>query len=312
VRTEILVTGSGGLLGYALKQICPEAIFVTRQDCDLTDPSAVRNLFAKLKPQAVLHMAAMVGGVKRNKAQNADLFAVNVQINTNVLKTAQEFKVSRLISVLSSCAFPVYADRHSTEADLHLGLPFEGNLGYGYAKRMLDVQTRLLWEQYACRFSTITPVTMYGPNDNWDLEEGHVIASLIHKSFIAKQNGDVLHVWGSGNAVRQFVYSFDVARIMLKVLEKYESPETAIIAPDNGITIRDLANLIARTMYFEGEIIFDKSKPEGQFFKVLKSNKPGDRFPDIDFTPINEGLKLTVKWFVENYDTVIRKRSMVH
>lgn len=312
MRTEILVTGSGGLLGYALNKICPDATFVTQRDCDLTDLCAVRNLFSKLEPRSVLHLAAKVGGVKSNKSQNADLFTVNVQINTNVLNVAQEYKVSRLVSVLSSCAFPVNTDHPSTEGDLHQGMPFEGNLGYGYAKRMLDVQTRLLWAQYGCQFSTITPVTMYGPNDNWDLEEGHVIGSLIHKCFLAKRNGEPLQVWGSGRAVRQFAYSVDVARLLVKALNHYEGPETVIVAPDEGITIHDLVNLIAKVMQFGGRILFDPSKPEGQLTKIVKSIGFSSRFPDITFTSLTEGLEMTVKWFVENYSGLISEEYVAH
>lgn len=297
MQTEILVTGGGGLLGHALKKICPDAVFLTRQEGDLTDRRQVQRLFEDLKPRRVLHLAAEVGGVKKNAAKNADLFEANVQINTNVLSVAREQGVSRLLSILSSCSFQFYSERPSGEEDLHIGLPFGGNLGYGYAKRVLDIQTKLLWEQHSCRYSTLTPVTMYGPNDNWDLEEGHVAGSLIHKCFLAKQQKKALEVWGSGRAVRQFVYSLDVARLLMQALDSWKGPETVIVAPDSGITIAELARLIAQAMKFDGPLVFNPNKPEGQQARVLRSRNFTRYFGSFAFTSLADGLKETAEWF---------------
>ena len=308
MRAEILITGGGGLLGYALKEICPEAVFVTRKDYDLTDAVQVKQLFETIKPKQILHLAAEVGGIKINSAKNADFFVANLRINSNVLSAAKQFGVSRLVSVLSSCAFQFYQDRPSTEDDLHIGLPFEGNLGYGYSKRALDVHARLLWQQYGCEFSSVTPVTMYGPNDNWDLDEGHVIGALIHKCHLAKQQGMPFEVWGDGNAVRQFVYSFDVARILLETLRVFRGPETTIVAPIVGMTIRELANLIAEIMQFNGPIIFDGAKPEGYLVKVMKSQKFSYFFPDFSFTSLREGLKTAIEWFLHHFKNQLKNR----
>ncbi len=299
MRAEILVTGGGGLLGYALKQLCPEAFFPTRQECDLTDPSQVRRLFQEVRPKQVLHLAAKVGGVKSNKEKNADYFVRNVQINTNVLSAAQEQGVARLVSILSTCAFPMKSDSPNREDDLHSGMPFAGNLGYGYAKRMLDIHTRLLWEQHGCKYSTITPVTMYGPNDRWDPEEGHVLGALISKSVMAKQLGRSLSVWGTGKAIRQFVFAFDVARILLDELQYFENTNTLIIAPDEGITIGDLARLVAKVVGFEGPIVFDAGKPEGEKKKVVESQYFSSRHKNFSFTPLEIGLRSTVEWYLE-------------
>lgn len=295
---RVLVTGGGGLLGYAVKALCPDAIFVTRRDCDLTHFENTRALFRETRPDCVLHLAAKGGGVKMNANHNADVFAANIQINTNVLSAASEAGVRRLISILSSCAFRVREDVPSTEDDLHEGAIFPGNLGHGYAKRMLDIQTRLISGQYGLEFSTLTPVTMYGPNDNWDLETGHVVASLIHKCWLAKsQNGD-LEVWGSGNAVRQFVFSFDVARILLQEMKTFHGPETLIVEPGQAITIRKLAQEVAKALDFRGSLVFDSSKPEGQKFKVIRSRNFEKRYPDFKFTPIRQSIRETVDWFI--------------
>ena len=296
-----LVTGGGGLLGYSLKGILPEGVFVTSRDCDLRDFPSVRELFRHVRPTSLIHLAAKVGGVKKNALANADLFSDNIRMNTNVLTVAAEEGVPRVISVLSSCAFRVFPERPSNEADLHEGLPFDGNLGYGCAKRMLDIQTKLISKQYGYDYTTLTPVTMYGPNDNWNLEEGHVIASLIHKCFLAKLWGQPLEVWGSGKAVRQFVYSPDVARLLILALETYHQPETFVIAPDAGISVRALVEEIVQVMGFQGPVLFDETKPEGQLIKVILSKKFSGCFPDFKFTPLREGLQKTVEWFMKNY-----------
>lgn len=301
MRTEILVTGGGGLLGHALRQICPQATYLTSRHYDLRDPCEVGRLFDEHEPRRILHLAARVGGIKVNAEKNADLFADNVKINTNVLSEAHRRGVSRLVSVLSSCAFPVLAERPASEEDLHLGLPYVGNLGYGYAKRMLDLQTKLLWEQHRSQFSTLTPVTLFGPHDNWDLEEAHVLAALIHKCLFAKQQDRPLEVWGSGDAVRQFVFVQDVARLLLWELDHFVAPTTVIVAADTGLTIRALAHRIAEAMDFRGPMVFDTSKPEGQRVRVMKSAQFATRFPDFVFTSFEEGLKITVQWFEQHY-----------
>ena len=302
---EILVTGGGGLLGRALQKLCPQALFLTSRDGDLRDIRQTEALFEKFRPKKVLHLAAKIGGVKTNALHNADFFADNVQINVNVLQTAQKFGVSRLISILSSCALPNFPDRPSTEEDLHSGMPYGGNAGYSYAKRMLELQTRLLCEQYGVRFTTITPMTLYGPHDNWDLEEGHVAGALIHKCFLAKQAGKSFEVWGSGRAVRQFVYAPDIARLLLELLEKEdEEPETMIAAMDEGMTIAGLARKIADAMEFRGPVVFDAAKPEGELRRVLKSSRFQERFPHFHFTSFEEGLTETIQWFSDNQNQI--------
>ncbi|HLB59752.1 MAG TPA: NAD-dependent epimerase/dehydratase family protein, partial [Bdellovibrionota bacterium] len=222
-------------------------------------------------------------------------------INTNVLSMAAEYKVSRLISCLSSCCYQYYDDRFSTEDDLHLGLPFGGNLGYGCAKRMLDIHTSLLNEQYGCSFTTITPATMYGPNDNWDLEDGHVVGSLIHKCFLAKERNVPLVVWGSGNAVRQFVFSYDIARVTIEALDVDWGPKTMIVAPDHGSSIGELALKIAKATGFKGKLVFDSTKPEGARARVLESKLFRKYFPKFSFTPLDEGLTMAAEWFLRHF-----------
>ena len=295
---EILVTGGGGLLGHGLRKFIPEATFLTRRDGDLRDPAECERIFQERKPGRVLHLAACVGGVKYNADHNTELFTDNVQINLNVLNAAWKSGVKRLVSVLSSCAFQFYPDHPSTEEDLQAGLPYGGNLGYGFSKRLLDIHTRLLARQYGAQFSTVTPVTMYGPHDNWDVEDGHVVGALIHKCALARQEKSALPVWGTGQAVRQFVFSEDVARVLVEELNQFHGPETMIMAGDEGISIQKLAGTIAEVMDFRGPILYDSQKPEGERMRVLKSGIFGRRYPGFKFTPLKEGLGQTVEEFV--------------
>jgi GDP-L-fucose synthase len=296
MRGGTLVTGAGGLLGNALRRLLPDAVFVRRADGDLSDPRQAESLFAAHRPERVLHLAARVGGVKLNAERNAELYSENVRINTNVLDAAQRHGVQRLISVLSACAFDFPEGRAATADDLHVGLPFAGNLGYAYSKRALDVQTRILRAQHGAAFSTITPVTMYGPHDNDDPESGHVVASLLRKALLAKRDGRPLEVWGTGRAVRQFVFVDDVARGMVALLERDLGSETLIVAPDDGVAIAELARAAARATGFAGEIVFDPAKPEGAARRVLSRRKFSEVFPDFRFTPLEEGLARALAW----------------
>lgn len=292
--TDVLITGAHGLLGSSLRRLLPGATAIGRGDGDLRDRAAVQAIFDRLRPRRVIHLAAEVGGVKRNATCNPELLADNALINTNVLEAAHRFGVQSLISVLSSCAYRFYDDRASHEGDLHEGLPFDGNLGYGYAKRLLEIQTRLL-RRSGRAYGTITPVTMYGADDDWDLEAGHVVAALIHKSFLARARGGAFEVWGSGKAIRQFIYAPDVARVLIEAIE--DPPESLIVAADRGISIGDLARAVAAATDFQGEIVFDSSKPEGAAVRVLESRDFIRRFPRFAFTPLAQGLWETARAF---------------
>ena len=301
LKTDLLVTGGGGLFGYALKEICPRAAYVSSRDYDLTDNCRVQAMFEKFRPEKVIHLAAKVAGVKTNAEKIADMFTVNAQINTNVLAAAQAFGVRKLVAVLSNCVFKEHPEAPPTEKDIHKDMPYHGHLGYGYAKRMLDLQIHLLHKQYGCKFTSVTPVTIFGPNDNWKIGEGHVVGSLIHKCYLAKKTNAPFEIWGSGNAVRQFIYSHDMARILLETLDKYDGQETIIIAPDGGTSIRTLAETIAKAMDFRGNMVFEKDKPEGESVRVLNNAKFKSLFPDFKFTPLEDALRSTVRWFQDNY-----------
>ncbi|MDA2934912.1 NAD-dependent epimerase/dehydratase family protein [Acidobacteria bacterium AH-259-D05] len=293
---SLLVTGGSGMLGRALKQILPQAVYLSRQDADLRNLPEVLQLFEKSRPSHVIHLAASIGGVKANKNNNLEFLSNNLMIDTNVLHAAVRHKTQRLLAVLSGCSYSFYEERATTERDLHDGLPFEGNLGYGYAKRVLDVHCHLVKEQYGLEFGTITPVTMFGPYDNFDLEEGHVVGALIHKCLLAKGASAEFEVWGDGTAVRQFVYAPDVAKLLAELLLRKET-DGIIVAADEGIAVKDLAETIARIIGFKGPIKYDDSRPVGLQRKVLQSERFSQMFPAFQFTPMEEALSATVDWF---------------
>lgn len=293
----LLVTGGTGLLGSAVLALCPDALCVSQADGDLRDRCYTERLFNDIRPGQILHLAALVGGIQANAAHNGNFFEDNLLINTNVLAAARRLRVPRLVTALSSCAFSFYPDRPTTEEDLHLGPPFDGNVGYATAKRMLDLHIHLASREHGCGWTSLTPVSMYGPHDNFDLQGGHVIGSLIHRCWLAKREKTPFVVWGSGEAIRQFVFVKDVARLVVSALTNESTPETVIVAPDAGITIRGLAQLIAQAMQFNGPIHYDCTKPEGVPVKRLASRSFHSRFKEFHFTSLEMGLQETVEWF---------------
>ncbi|UVT14551.1 MAG: NAD-dependent epimerase/dehydratase family protein [Nitrospira sp.] len=296
----LVVTGGSGLLGSAVRTLRPQAVFLTGADGDLRRRDVAKALLEDLHPGKLLHLAGVVGGVKANTTQNSRFFEDNALINTSVLSVARELRIPRLVSILSSCAFPMFSDRATTEDDLQSACPYDGNAGYGYAKRMLDLHTRLAAKEDGLAWTTLTPVTMYGPHDSFDSEHAHVVGSLIGRCWRAKTTGAPYVVWGSGRAVRQFIFARDVARVALEAVEMHLEPSTTIVAADSGITIRSLAETIAGVMNYTGPIFFDEGQPEGVPIKRLQSAWFSSRFPGFRFTDLRNGLAETVRWYIQH------------
>jgi GDP-L-fucose synthase len=309
----LLVTGGTGLLGSAVRELCPGAVYVSGEDGDLRRIDVARALLQGIRPGRVLHLAGFVGGVKANATQNTRFFEDNALINASVLSAARKLRIPKVVSMLSSCAFPIYSDRGATEDDLQTARPYDANAGYGYAKRMLDLHTRLAAQEDGLAWTTLTPVTMYGPHDSFDAEHAHVVGSLIRRCWTAKMTGAPFVVWGSGRAVRQFVFVRDVARVAVEAFDRHLEPATTIIAADSGITIRSLAEVIADVMAYTGPILFDQAQPEGALIKRLQSTSFAVRFPAFQFTDLRTGLAETVQWFVRHGSSVETGRaSAVH
>jgi GDP-L-fucose synthase len=182
-----------------------------------------------------------------------------------------------------------------------MGPPHFSNDAYAYAKRMTDIQIRAYREEYGLNYKSVIPTNIYGPNDNYNLANGHVIPSLIHKCFLARENKTDFIIWGDGSPLREFIFSQDVAKLTEWVLENYEENEPIILSTSDEISIKDVVGIIVELMNFKGDVIFDKSKPNGQFRKPSDNSKIKSYLPDFKFTPLYEGLKYTIDYFEKNY-----------
>ena len=295
---KVLVTGGTGLVGTAVEA----DIKVGTKDADLRDWDQTNKLIENHKPTHVVHTAARVGGVGGNMRAKGEFYYDNIRINSNVLESCRINNVEKVVSILSTCIFPDKVEYPLTEKKIHLGAPHKSNYGYAYAKRMLDVQTEVYREQYNVNYTCVVPTNIYGPNDNFDIDNGHVLPSLIHKCYIAKQNNTNLEVWGSGDPLREFIYSKDIGKLINWALDNYDDPESIIFSTSHEISIKDVVGLIVDAIGFTGKVIFDTTKPEGQFRKPSDNSKLLSLLPDFKFTPIDVGIKETVEWFTNNFD----------
>ena len=307
---KVLVTGGTGLVGSALKSISGDYddytfFFLSSKDCDLTNYEKTLNLFQRIRPDFVIHLAANVGGLFKNMNQKVQMYEVNTLINLNVLKCAHEVGVKKCISCLSTCIFPDKTEYPIDETMLHNGAPHSSNDCYAYAKRMLEVHSKAYKEQYGDNFVCVIPTNIYGPADNFSLEDGHVIPALIHKCYLAKEKGEDFVVRGSGSPLRQFIYSTDLAKLMMWVLEKYEEDGSIILSvgEKDEVSIKDVAMEIGRAFDYEDRIVFDTTFSDGQYKKTADNHKLMNLIGDFEFIGIEEGIKRSVKWFVENYES---------
>ncbi|KAI5929527.1 GDP-L-fucose synthase [Manis javanica] len=309
---RILVTGGSGLVGRAIQKVVADGarlpgedwVFVSSKDADLTDTAQTRALFEKVQPTHVIHLAAMVGGLFQNIKYNLDFWRKNVQINDNVLQSAFEVGVQKVVSCLSTCIFPDKTTYPIDETMIHNGPPHSSNFGYSYAKRMIDVQNRAYFQQHGCAFTAVIPTNVFGPHDNFNIEDGHVLPGLIHKVHLAKSSGSALTVWGTGKPRRQFIYSLDLARLFLWVLREYREVEPVILSvgEEDEVSIQEAAEAVVEAMDFHGEITFDTTKSDGQFKKTASNGKLRAYLPDFEFTPFKQAVKETCAWFSDNYE----------
>jgi GDP-L-fucose synthase len=304
---KILVTGGTGLVGHGIQSICKdydyEFIFLSSKDCDLLDLKQVQNLFEKEKPDFVIHLAACVGGLFKNMNYKVDMYEQNTLINYNVLKCCHNYKVKKVVSSLSTCIFLHKTTYPIDEEMLHNGPPHSSNDAYAYAKRMLEVHSKAYQEQYGDNFICVIPTNIYGENDNYSIEDGHVIPALIHKCYLAKQENKSFVVCGTGKPLRQFIYSVDLAKLIMWSLLEYNEKSSIIlsVSEDDEVSIRDVARLIAREFDYEHNMIFDTSYSDGQFKKTANNNKLKNLLPNFEFTNINIGIKKSVEWFKNKY-----------
>lgn len=300
--TKTIVTGANGLVGNAIRLMnLANTAYLTREDVDLTDFTSTRNRFVELEPENVIHLAAQVGGIGGNLIHSGEYFRNNILINTNVLESARIAGSKKLISFMSTCVFPDKCTYPLNEKDLHNGPPHPSNFGYAYAKRMLEVQSSAYRKEWNCNYIVAIPTNIYGPNDNFSLTEGHVVPALIHRTYLAKQGDTNLSVWGSGKPLREFVYSGDIAKLTLWAIENYSEDTPIILTSGIETSIGELTEIVAKKMKFNGKLIFDSSKPDGQYRKPSDTTKLKNYLPNFQWTPLEEGIERTVDWFLRNY-----------
>lgn len=300
---KILVTGSNGLLGTALKKVLGENhVYHTRNDADLLNYEESLLFFEKkVKDEGVdvvIHAAAKVGGVKANMENNQLFFHENYVINNNVMKICSNLGIKNFVNILSTCIFPHENITYPlTPNQIDIGPPHPSNFGYSYAKRLSGYETKIFRNVLGLNWFSVVPTNLYGPNDNYNLDDGHLIPAMIHKAYLAKKNKNKFVVWGDGLAKRQFVYSHDMAKLIIWALENWTSEEPCMLVNEKEIAVSEIAKIIAQKFDLNvNEIVYDTDKPKGQLRKPAISD-----VSNFDFTGIKEGIEETIDWFIENY-----------
>jgi GDP-L-fucose synthase len=299
---RVLVTGGSGFLGQhvvrRLRACCRDVVALERRDYDLRDREAVVRMYRTIRPTLVIHLAAIVGGIGANRARPAEFFYDNLMMGAQLFHEAWRAGVAKFVGIGTVCAYPKVAPVPFKEDDLWNGYPEETNAPYGLAKKMLLVQSHAYRDQYGYNSIFLLPVNLYGPGDKFDPETSHVIPALIRKCVEAVERGDQrIEVWGDGTATREFLYVEDAAEAILRASELYNSSEPVNIGSANEISIRDLVQLIAAEVGFDGDIVWDHSKPNGQPRRMLDVRRAQERFGFTSTTTFDVGLRRTIQWY---------------
>lgn len=302
---KIFIAGHRGMVGSAISRALAAAGYSnllkrTREELDLTDTTAVAKFFQKEKPQIVIFAAAKVGGIKANNDFPVEFLIDNLRIQSNVIASAHESGARKLLFLGSSCIYPKHAPQPIPESALLTGPLEPTNEAYAIAKIAGVKLSQAYAREYDDNFISVLPSNLYGPNESFDLETSHVLAALLRKAHEAKRNrAQELVVWGTGTPRREFLHVDDCAAACLFLLEKYDSPEIINVGSGEDVTIRELAELICDIVGFEGNLTWDKSKPDGTPRKLLDVSKLralGWK-PTI---PLREGIARTYDWFLKN------------
>jgi GDP-L-fucose synthase len=300
---RVVVTGGAGFLGGAvvrqLERLDLEDITVPRSsEHDLRDRDAIRDLLASAKPDIVLHLAAKVGGIGANREHPALFFYDNLMMGVQLLHESWQAGVSKFVGVGTVCSYPKFAPIPFKEESLWEGYPEETNAPYGLAKKNLIVQSMAYQDEYEFDSINIIPVNLYGPEDNFDPESSHVIPALIRRMLEAKKTGaESVEIWGDGSATREFLFVDDAASGLLMATERYQKTDPVNLGSGEEISIKNLTTKIARATGFEGRIVWDTGKPNGQPRRKLDTSKAKIEFGFESTTKFDHGLALTVDWY---------------
>ena len=303
---RICVTGGAGFLGSflldALKQRGARDVFVpTIEEYDLVNLQDILRMLDKSQPDILIHLAALAGGIGANRLRPADFFYINLMMGVQLMHTAWMRGVKKFVAIGTVCAYPKFTPVPFKEENLWEGYPEETNAPYGLAKKMLLVQAQAYREQYGYNAIYLLPVNLYGPRDNFNLETSHVIPALVRKCLEAQERGEEeIVLWGDGSPTREFLYAGDAADGILAATEFYNGSEPVNIGSGQEISIKDLAELIARLTGFGGNIVWDTSKPNGQPRRALDTQRAAEYFGWRAHTSFEEGLRQTIDWYRKN------------
>ena len=303
---RVVVTGGAGFLGKAVcaevERFRPAAVVVPRKaQYDLTEQTAVRKLLADHKPDVVIHLAAVVGGIGANRENPGLYFYQNAIMGIVLMEEARKAGVGKMVTVGTICSYPKFTPVPFKEDDLWNGYPEETNAPYGVAKKALLVQAQAYRQQYGFNAVTLLPVNLYGPADNFDPASSHVIPAIIKKVVDAREEGrPFIDVWGTGSASREFLFVRDAAEGIALAADRYDDPDPVNLGNGREITIRALTELICELCRFKGELRWDATKPDGQPRRCLDASRAKERFGWAAKTEFRDGLRETIAWYEKN------------
>ncbi|NOT60460.1 MAG: GDP-L-fucose synthase [Acidobacteria bacterium] len=300
---QVVVTGGAGFLGsYVVEKLrargCKNIIVPRKADYDLVQIEAVRKLYADAQPDLVIHLAAIVGGIGANRINPGRYFYDNLMMGTQLIEEARLHGVKKFVATGTICAYPKFTPVPFKEDDIWNGYPEETNAPYGLAKKMMLAQSQAYREQYGFNSIFLLPVNLYGPRDNFDLESSHVIPALIRKCVEATRAGaEQIICWGNGTATREFLHAEDCAEGILLATEKYDRSDPVNLGAGFEISIKDLAEKIAQLCGFQGRLVWDTSKPDGQPRRCLDTSRAQNYFGFQAQIAFEEGLRQTIQWY---------------
>ena len=301
---RVLVTGGAGFLGsFVVEKLrereCQTVIVPRSKDYDLRDRDAIIRLFREARPELVIHLAAIVGGIGANQAHPGRFFYDNAIMGIQLMEYARQFGVQKFVAVGTVCAYPKFTAVPFKEDDLWNGYPEETNAPYGLAKKIMLVQAQAYRAQYGFNAIYLLPVNLYGPRDNFDLESSHVIPAMIRKCAEAKATGAAeIILWGDGSPTREFLYVEDAAEAIFLAAEHYNADQPVNLGCGEEISIRDLAQLITEEVGFKGRITWDTTKPNGQPRRCLDVSRAKELFGFHARHTFREGIRQTVAWYL--------------
>ena len=304
---KVIVTGGAGFLGkFVVKKLkdrnCKEIFIPKIEEYDLRNLETIKKMYRDAEADVVIHLAAVVGGIGANRENPGSFFYDNLIMGIQLMEQARLIGIEKFVALGTICAYPKFTPVPFKEENLWNGYPEETNAPYGLAKKMLLVQSQAYRQQYGFNSIFLLPVNLYGPWDNFDPKSSHVIPALIKKFYEAKINNEPeVVVWGTGKATREFFYVEDCAEAIVLATEKYDKPDPINIGAGFEITIKDLAERMKKLVGFEGTIVWDTSKPDGQPRRCLDTSKAEKEFGFKAKTNFNEGLKKTIEWYKKNY-----------